>query len=875
MKARTTSLGLFILIILVFNDSMAQKANITTNGGLTIGFGGGMAYQKSDLVNSKGFGFDFTLGSQLYQKENAFLAVDWKFRFLAGQNKAYDHRINPDDTYSNIRYSFFNYDLELGLTLNRLRERTGIVLTGFVGAGITHGRTYTDLYDAGGSLYDYGSIDPNRDKKLVYDDLVALSDGDFETSLVNKAAFLPTTGLFLGYQLSRSLTIGIEYKTNFYLTEENSFAGIDLDNRAYEGSGIDRNNYVSLGFGWKLGRGSSSRATSDTYSSGLTNYYSSNSTNNTRVVPATLAQPAVNISDPSTDPFHTESQNHTIRATIVNVSGPENISFYQNGFPNNNFTYNVNTLTFTANVRLREGENSVRIEAANQTSTAEDAAIITLVTPEAIIPGPSAEFTSPSGIQFISSIDRIEVIARVKNVSGEEDIQFTLNGRDTPFEYYPYSGLVKTNALLNIGDNNLFISGSNESGSAQDQLAIYFDTTEIIAPPMVQFTNPMVSREVNNKHFPLSAQTQNVFRRNDVELKINGASISNFSFSDRGEVSVSLVLLEGINSIEIIAANEAGFASDRASLTYNEPIFYVPVYNEPVRNEPVYKEPVRNEPVRRERVSNDPVRNEPVRRERVSNDPARRDPVRQERVRHERVTEVKDTVVVDPCNPPTVSFNLSEVDRSDATHELRGTISGVKNKSEISLTLDGRANNGFQFVPSTGDLSAKFKLTPGSHTIVVSVNNECGSDSNTNTVSVSAEEEEEEEEEECGIRINPGNSDWQFCLVTPSGTYSRQDLTNKNFSYSGSASSLYFKPIGGGGEATVNGRPYSIKSGQYYLFSGRLNVSVSTKNPGSMGQWSVCIDADRAPVSGNGNNRPKSPCEAEKNNDNKGNGNRR
>ena len=111
------------------------------------------------MANSSGFGFDFILGSQIYKRENAFLSVDWKFRFLPGQNKAYDHRINADETYSNIRYRFFTYDLELGLTLNRFRERTRIIITGFAGAGITHGTTFTDLYDAGGSLYDYSSID--------------------------------------------------------------------------------------------------------------------------------------------------------------------------------------------------------------------------------------------------------------------------------------------------------------------------------------------------------------------------------------------------------------------------------------------------------------------------------------------------------------------------------------------------------------------------------------------------------------------------------------------------------------------------------------------------------------------------------------------
>ena len=112
----------------------------------------------------------------------------------------------------------------------------------------------------------------------------------------------------------------------------------------------------------------------------------------------------------------------------------------------------------------------------------------------------------------------------------------------------------------------------------------------------------------------------------------------------------------------------------------------------------------------------------------------------------------------------------------------------------------------------------------------------------------------------CGIRINPGNSSWEFCLVTPLGTVIRDTLTNSNFSYSGPASSLYFTPIAGGGNAVVKGKEYTLRPGQYYLFTGSLTVTISTKNPGSMGQWSVCIIADREPLSGSGNNRPQSPC---------------
>ena len=367
MKALTTTLGLLILTMLVVSNSLAQKASFTSNGGMTIGFGAGKTYQKSDLANSNGLGFDFILGSQIYYKKNAFVSVDWKFRFLAGENKAYDLSNNTDNTVSNIRYSFFSYDLELGLTLNRLREQTRIVLTGFAGVGITHGRTFIDLYDAGNNLYDYSSIDPDRDSKLVYKDLLALSDGNFETHLLNKAALLPTAGFFIGYQFSRSFTAGIEFKTTFYLTEKNSLVGINLDNRAIAGSALDRNSYVSLGFRWTLRGRSSYNNTGDNYSyegttNGLNNSVNTQPNPNTTktdnpVLQVSIPRPVVNITDPTADSYRTFSNTHTIWATVNNVSGPDNISFYQNGFPNNTFSYNKATKMFIAESMLFQSDD--------------------------------------------------------------------------------------------------------------------------------------------------------------------------------------------------------------------------------------------------------------------------------------------------------------------------------------------------------------------------------------------------------------------------------------------------------------------------------------------------------------------------------------
>jgi hypothetical protein len=117
----------------------------------------------------------------------------------------------------------------------------------------------------------------------------------------------------------------------------------------------------------------------------------------------------------------------------------------------------------------------------------------------------------------------------------------------------------------------------------------------------------------------------------------------------------------------------------------------------------------------------------------------------------------------------------------------------------------------------------------------------------------------------CGPRINPGNAEWQFCLVTPSGTYNRNDLaSNPGFTYSGPASSVYFLPIAGGGDVILNGSPYAVQNGTYYLFEGNINITVSSNQPGALGHWTLCIETNQAPTFGKGNNRPQSPCEVGK-----------
>ena len=837
MNSTYRYLVIIVMTFLVFNKTVAQKANFETNNGMTIGFGLGAAYQQSDIANSKGGGFDFTLGSYLYKKENAFLSADWKFRFLTGENMAHDHRINTDGTFSNIRYRFFNYDLELGLTLNRLRERTRIVITGFAGAGITHGITNTDLLDESGNPYDYSVIDPNLGRKQVLMDLLNLTDGNYETKLIGKAAVMPTAGIYLGYQFSRSFSMGLEHKINFSLTENNSFSGIDIDNNIVTGSRKDRNHYTSLSFRWIIRGRSSGSAPGRSYTVINTPVPVYNPPVPERPVnkpapviitgsneagskrddvaiisnkPVAAVVPTVKFIDPAS-PVTVNKNIHSIIVQTRNVKEWQDVTVNVNGTNFSNFNFSTEGIV-TTNIPLKEGTNRVEVTGKNQSGSASDVATITYTkpvkaTPPAInimnpdtsrndggqdiksqeiiketkpCPPPVLKMIEPAQNELTTDKPSFAIRTEIRNIVDREQLYATLN--NSLVTNYDFNGSeIVYAASLVPGINSYVISANNNCGTQKINYSIFYKPTEVIVEkpcpgPGINFSVTVINRE--DATHELKGTVSNVNNRSDISITLNDNPFDGFTYVPAtGEISSQFKFNPGSYTIRVEVKNDCGADSKTASVSVQQ-----------------------------------------------------------------------------PCIPPQVTFNLKAVNREDATHELKGSVSNVKNKSDITFTINDSPFEGFTYVPATREINSVFKFNPGSYTIRIAVKNDCGQDTYSGTADI-------EEEKPCGIRINPGNSSWEFCMVTPAGTIIRDTLTNSNFRYSGPARSLYFMPIAGGGDAVVKGTPYSLRPGQYYLFTGNLTVTISTNNPGSMGQWSVCIIADKEPLTGNGNNRPKSPCE--------------
>jgi large repetitive protein len=996
MKTIPRITSLLVIAIIFINQAVAQKSSYKTNSGMTIGFGLGASYQQSDIANSRGGGFDFTMGSYIFKKENAFLSADWQFRFLAGENIAYDHRLRIDGTYNNVRLTHFNYDFELGLTLNRLKERTRIVISGFAGAGITQGITSLDLYDTNGALYDYSVINPALPRSQIVADLKKLSDGKFETQKDTRGAIMPTLGLYAGYQFSKSFSLGIEYKTNFSMSENNTVTGINIDNDIVPRSPKDRIHYTSLCFRWSLGGRSSGTVTRNTFvrENRITSY--NQNINTTR--PISNPNPVVTVTRPTQDirvtqnrvdptpppvinkpvrmalpiikfinpqaPLTIDKNIFELSAQTTNVKTWQDVNVTVNGISTTNFSFS-NEGTVTTNIGLKEGANRVEVSGKNESGTITEKTTITFIKPVKILL-PVITVLNPDASPVTTYATSQEIRARVTEVKSKENIKVSVNGTNSAgFSFDINSLLLNTPVTLIEGRNEIVITARNEAGQDVKSLVIIKETRPCPLPELKMVSPLQVNSTTDNPSFSFRAEVKNIAGRDQLSATFNDNNITNFNLtgnevlctatlikgnntwvlnarngcgsqfistsinykpteviiekpclkpvlavdvsainqndathelkgtvtnvmdrrgitiaingnpfegfqfdSGTGELSARFRLNPGTNFIMVGSTNECGNNSKTISISVAEPcqppqltVSLTPADNQVSTYEMMCS--VTNISGRSQismTLNGDPydgfryAPNSTEIKDVIKFNPGTN--IVKVTVTNDCGTDIKTVslIVAEPCVPPKVSINVAAVTGEDATHELKGSVSNVKDKGAITVTINGNPFEGFQFDPVTGVLSAKFKLNPGSHLIKINATNDCGADTGSKTIIIN-------EENVCGVRINPGNSSWQFCLITGSDTINRENLTNSNFNYSGPARSLFFMPVAGGGDALVNGQPYSLKSGQYYLFTGNLRVTVSTKNPGSMGQWSVCIVSDREPLSGNGNNRPKSPCE--------------
>ncbi len=192
---------------------------------------------------------------------------------------------------------------------------------------------------------------------------------------------------------------------------------------------------------------------------------------------------------------------------------------------------------------------------------------------------PIIEFTRPRPLPHTTTQQNINVLADVKNLSSGNDLKATLNGEPFyGFTFNPKSESFSTNFDLQEGRNELTLVATNLAGQDTETAVIIYTPKSTPSsptqnPPVVKITNPSSpGMEVSSPKYDLTSSVRNVNNKSDVQFIFNGKKTNNFNYSSsKNEVTSTLDLVEGRNTIKIIGTNKDGRGEDETSIIYEKP----------------------------------------------------------------------------------------------------------------------------------------------------------------------------------------------------------------------------------------------------------------------------------------------------------------
>ncbi|MEI6412162.1 MAG: hypothetical protein WCR52_22415 [Bacteroidota bacterium] len=568
--------SLFFILFLstFFSAPLSAQSHFPARdrGWVTFGIDGGLAFQTGDVRPSfNGYGGGLTLAKNLAYRPGGALSFDLRGRFLLSRTYGLDTKRSygilrnplltngpggvgykldttaPNDSsfvYQNYRHGMGELGLEGVLTFNRLRERTGIVLSLFGGLGVDVFRTKMDQYKENGDIYNYFSIPVAGSNATVKSDLKNLRDGIYETTAIGlTTSFMPDLGLELGYQLTPHFMIGVGHKITFSRTDLLDGQEYTDDNQFSDWNDI--HHYTNLHLRWDIER------------------------HEHKIQP-----PVIQVIEPQGNPYVTRNSSEPLRARIRNVRNYADLECYLNG---NNQPYSLNGEQFVSNLRLHPGRNEVRIVASNPAG--KDEAHITVVMEDRVVvvdpPAPrkpEVRIVEPSRSPFTTDRPEIGIVATFKNIKDARDIRFTVNGRE---ERFSLAENLEASAHLQEGRNVIRVEASNPAGSASDEVEVMYRRAEPQGQrPVVTITQPRNRTEsTNNPTFTLMATVEHVDNRDDIVLYFNGNTQRDFNYDARsGRITAELRLRQGDNDVTVRARNRFGEGEASATIVKKDNI---------------------------------------------------------------------------------------------------------------------------------------------------------------------------------------------------------------------------------------------------------------------------------------------------------------
>ncbi len=184
---------------------------------------------------------------------------------------------------------------------------------------------------------------------------------------------------------------------------------------------------------------------------------------------------------------------------------------------------------------------------------------------------PTVNITIPNRNPFTTNTASINLSAVITNITERSGIRFSINGRSSTAFDFVGTSFTANNIGLNPGRNTIAIMATNQAGRDSKSTVIVYNLP--VQEPAVRITTPTGNpTNTQGTTAAIKATILNVDSRSNVTFKVNGQSISNFSFSGTSFTANGVALAVGNNTITISGSNSQGTATASTVIVRQVPL---------------------------------------------------------------------------------------------------------------------------------------------------------------------------------------------------------------------------------------------------------------------------------------------------------------
>lgn len=438
-----------------------------------------------------------------------------------------------------------------------------------------------------------------------------------------------------------------------------------------------------------------------------------------------------------------------LRVTVSNVSSRNNIKVIFNGIEQNTFAYNNQTGQLELNTQLLPFLNTLTITATNDCGS--DVETFTYTYDDCLAPVINLQGNlnnSSSNNPIVVTNSNFAITATLQNMPFQNGLSVTNNGSPVAFTFSNgnFNSVQATlTSVLNLqpGLNQIVINAVRSCGQAAKIIFVRYDNC--IAPQITLLQPSASGTTTSASNLNFVAAVSQISNSSDIQVKLNGSNVP-FNWNNN-QVSATLNLVQGNNTIVIQAANTCGNDSKTIQINYLQcqapqitTTAAIPNGATSTNGSVVYSALLTNTFANQIQLTvNGQAQNFSFSNNQLAATINLQQGANQINLVATNTcgSDIENwNITYQPCTAPVISSTspAANFQSADQTINVAAQISQVTNANQISLLLNGTATN---FNYQNGALSAAIQLSNGVNSIALSASNNCGTDLHVWTISYS------------------------------------------------------------------------------------------------------------------------------------------